>query len=478
MKKSIIPILIIISVFMGCVDDEMLLEPVFHKRPAIDPTWNSISYSQRDKLWHLFGEHGINVEDAWKITKGSRDVVISVVDNQFAPKHEAFNRCPWLYDHRKYFGVKKNSDKPYHGLSVASFISTCPNNSAALMGVNQISKVKWLEIGSINALDHMLWTADLAHMSRAPFSYRTNKPADVINASFSVDAIYSNEADDFQARNAQVINMINHKNIIVVAASGNGGKNAEEVYPASLPGVISVGATGPRGYAASFSNWGDTVEIMAPGDSIIPAGTNNSYTKVGGTSFSSPLLTGVISLMKSVYKELNWKTAIYFLQTTAKPMTCDEYCTSKHRVKCRKTCCPHGKQICTAGIVDAAKAVRAAKEAESLDLPKVALVDSMDYMIYLRPNSSGHLVGKTIIYNRGGSKGKYKLTSMKKGIYMKISPNTVELAAKGDAGDSKEVVITTRNFSGIAKVKINSLDGAKDNFSDEMTIWLRKKNNK
>jgi hypothetical protein len=105
-----------------------------------------------------------------------------------------------------------------------------------------------------------------------------------------------------------------------VAAAGNGGDNVP-LYPAALDGVIAVGATNDLDQRASFSTWGDWIDLAAPGQMIWSAvQTNyqwdvltqmlfmlsfgwdgvNPYMYSDGTSMACPLVAGVCGLVRSV----------------------------------------------------------------------------------------------------------------------------------------------------------------------------------
>ena len=83
--------------------------------------------------------------------------------------------------------------------------------------------------------------------------------------------------------------------IVVVAASGNEGNSACDVTPAGTQGTISVGATMYNDGETSFTNFGDCVDIFAPGQSILSSWLSNNYALTSGTSMASPHVAGAVA---------------------------------------------------------------------------------------------------------------------------------------------------------------------------------------
>ncbi|KAK4663923.1 uncharacterized protein QC763_0080550 [Podospora pseudopauciseta] len=83
--------------------------------------------------------------------------------------------------------------------------------------------------------------------------------------------------------------------LTVVVSAGNSNANSANYSPASAPSAITVGAIDGTGYRAWFSNWGNLVDIFAPGVSVLSAyHTSNTATwYMDGTSMAAPHVAGL-----------------------------------------------------------------------------------------------------------------------------------------------------------------------------------------
>jgi len=112
---------------------------------------------------------------------------------------------------------------------------------------------------------------------------------------------------------------------IVVAAAGNSGLNADITpqYPSGydLDNVVSVAATDHHDQLASFSNYGAaTVDLAAPGTSILSTTPGNSYSYYSGTSMATPHVAGAIALLASEHPDWTYSQIIDRVLTTVDPI--------------------------------------------------------------------------------------------------------------------------------------------------------------
>lgn len=110
------------------------------------------------------------------------------------------------------------------------------------------------------------------------------------------------EAEGWLERSVQ---LCQDNNVLIVAAAGNDGCDCLHV-PAALPAVLAVGAMDSQGQPMEFSNWGEIYQeqgILASGENILGAKPGGGTVQLSGTSFATPIATGVAALLLSLQVE-------------------------------------------------------------------------------------------------------------------------------------------------------------------------------
>ena len=173
-----------------------------------------------------------------------------------------------------------------HGTQVAGAASAVTDNSAGVAGA--------------------AWNARLMHIRGfyQGILYAAANGADIINASW-----ISPEFSGMGRTPAQVLDLATDMGALVVTAAANDGRNIDDFvyYPPSHPRVLAVGATAKDSrIKAKFSNYGKGVDVFAPGVDIVTTAPDGKYTlSIEGTSFASPLVSGVAALVKTRYPNIS-----------------------------------------------------------------------------------------------------------------------------------------------------------------------------
>ena len=175
-------------------------------------------------------------------------------------------------------------DENNHGTYIAGISGAETNNVTGIAGVApniKLLNLRAFDPGGYGEED------DVA----AAILYAVQSGAKVINMSFGDDS-YSLVLRD-------VIRYAYSKNIVLVGSSGNSSSSLPH-YPSSYPEVISVGNSTEEDYVASSSNYGSTLDLVAPGSSILTTGRNDSYALISGTSAATPHVSAAAALILSL----------------------------------------------------------------------------------------------------------------------------------------------------------------------------------
>jgi subtilisin family serine protease len=153
-------------------------------------------------------------------------------------------------------------------------------------------------------------TGQLSNIVAALY-YAVQHHANVVNMSFDVTSP--------SPALTQAAAYANKAGVVLVASAGNGNTSAP-VYPAALNNyVVGIASTTNWDSRSSFSNYGTTdVWIAAPGENIISTFPGGTYGSASGTSFSSPIVAGTVSLMLSAKSSLNQSQAASSLSHAVK----------------------------------------------------------------------------------------------------------------------------------------------------------------
>ena len=111
--------------------------------------------------------------------------------------------------------------------------------------------------------------------------------------------------------------------VVVIAAAGNRGSGTVAVgAPATMPGVLTVGGVDQEGQASdSASSQGITIGVMAPSEGLVGATPGGGYVSWSGTSGATPIVAGIVALVRSAYPNLDAANVINRVLLTADRVT-------------------------------------------------------------------------------------------------------------------------------------------------------------
>jgi len=285
------------------------------------------------RLWGLnnTGQTGgandadIDAEEAWDVQKGSRQIIVGVIDTGIDYNHEDLQLNMWrnlaevpnnnVDDDNNgyvddYFGWdfynqdKDPNDDNEHGTHVSGTIGAIGNNAIGVVGVNW--KVSLMALKFLNQQGSGS-TSDAIEA----IVYASDMGANILNNSWG-------GGGESQALKDAIIYAKN-KGVLFIAAAGNDSKNTDldPNYPSNynVENVISVAASTDNDKLAGFSNYGEkTVDLAAPGEFIYSAVPNNRYASFSGTSMATPHVAGAAALIWANYlPDSDWENVKFRL---------------------------------------------------------------------------------------------------------------------------------------------------------------------
>ena len=227
----------------------------------------------------------------WTETRGDPKICVAVLDGIVDQNHPCFDgadltRLPSLVSGE----ASENGSMSTHGTHVASIIFGQPDSPVT--GIAPQCRGLIIPVFA----DESLRLSQL-DLSRA-IEQAVNNGANIIN----VSAGQLTDAGEAEKWLEKAIELCQENNVLLIAATGNDGCECLHV-PASLPTVLAVGAMDDQGKPVNFSNWGDAYQkqgILAPGKDILGAKPGGGTVKLSGTSFATPIVSGVAALLLSL----------------------------------------------------------------------------------------------------------------------------------------------------------------------------------
>lgn len=244
---------------------------------------NNDNYTMQQSKIHLLWEQGYTGEG---ITVGIVDTGVDL-DHPMI-KDKIIGGRNFSDDGR---GIDVLTSSHYHGTGVSALVCGDYINHRAY-GVAPNSKILIAKTLNDEARCSMSAVA-------SAISYCVQQGVDIINC--SVGCPQNDFGVENALRNAVALG------IPVVVSSGNEGHNdidgsiSEISYPAYYDDAISVGAIDNEFIVADFSNSNQFVDIVAPGVNVLTAYPGNRYAFCDGTSYSAPIISGILALLKQKF---------------------------------------------------------------------------------------------------------------------------------------------------------------------------------
>lgn len=255
---------------------------------------NDTYYSSQ---WNLSGTNSIKYSNVWRIEQGA-NVKIGIIDSGVSQPHSDLLVYP-AYDART-GTLYANNIYGCHGTECAGIIGAKTNNNHGITGIASQSQLYSYSVCldmSPNVNQELSTCIALASEACDVLScsWGGGCPNDMIT-----NAIHYNA--DWWGRGG--------KGTVVVFAAGNEGSTVS--FPAnSGENILAVGASTRNGQRCTYSNYGSSLDVVAPGDSIYTTTLNNSYDPYfSGTSAACPQVAAIAALILGVNPDLT-NTEVY-----------------------------------------------------------------------------------------------------------------------------------------------------------------------
>jgi serine protease len=291
-----------------------LVEPLYTEQMLFTPNDPAISSQYYLDL--------INASEAWDISRGSTSVVIGIVDTGVDLNHPDLQKNIYIDPADPTDGIDNDGDgyidnnrgwdfsgsdasligtpgfqgdnnpsvfsgnRFGHGTMVAGCASASTNDAIGISGVGFNTKLLFTKHYADNQPDNS--TSYSSNLYEGVL-YAALHGAKIINCSWG-NPYASGIAQD-------VIDFVTLElGCLVIAAAGNSNSESP-LYPAAYDHVLSVASSDENDARSWFSNYGRTVDIIAPGSNIYTTNYDDGYRTDSGTSLAAPIVAGAAALV-------------------------------------------------------------------------------------------------------------------------------------------------------------------------------------
>lgn len=242
---------------------------------------------------------------AWAKVNQKREIKVAVVDTgvdymQPDLKNKVLTQLGYNF-------IDNNNnvmDDNWHGTFVAGIIAAEAGNGKGIAGITGNLDVKIIPVKVLDKEGQ-----GFSDTVAEGIKYAADKGADIINLSVNF------ESEDAFIESA--VKYANEKGVLVVASSGNDNKDCDNLSPAGDKGVYTVAAVDEEQNKASFSDYGSSVQICAPGVNILSTLPNGKFDVESGTSMAAPIVSGIAAILKAEDPELKPDGLIKLINNSA-----------------------------------------------------------------------------------------------------------------------------------------------------------------
>ena len=242
-----------------------------------------------------------------------QNVIVAVVDNGIYSNHDDLPLHSWSYDeHTQTYPSVLYGD---HGTAVAGIIGATANNNIGISGVASGVKILPISICYADDADRLgLESASNTEHFANAIRFAANNGARIINNSWSY--IFPTPIPEIY----EAIQYAQAKGCIVVFASGNNNGTVSQPAVGASSETVVVGAMNPSGLRSPFSNYGTSLDFVAPGSDIWTTTWTGGYDIYSGTSFAAPHVSAIAALMLAANPSLSNHDVCRILELTARKL--------------------------------------------------------------------------------------------------------------------------------------------------------------
>lgn len=343
---------LIYLVFFPPEFDVKKVSQVFKENPYIkyaDPNYIEKRYEIPNDPYYSqqWGLHKIQAAEAWDVTHGDTTVIIGIDDTGVDWNHPdlednifqnlgedadhdghtlEYVDSSWVLDPGDLNGVDDDGNGytddligwdfyhndntpapeagnlPEHGTHVSGIASAVTNNGIGVAGVGYTCKILPLETQYVSNAINAIY-------------YAVSMGVSVYNMSWGAPYVGSLGA---------ALGYAEAHGVVPVAAAGNDSSSSPH-YPAAFTSCIAVAATNGEDKKPSWSNYGDWIDVAAPGTNVLSTVPGGSYESWAGTSMSAPFVSGLAALIRSIAPDMLPESVRTILSITADSLPDDPY---------------------------------------------------------------------------------------------------------------------------------------------------------